>query len=404
MNLVTINETSFFRFSGQFDALRESVVPGDPGREVQDEPHVSRVVGGVLDGGGALHDRDVASGLAACVPGLTPEVLGTDVSTQALDRARAAVYRAKSLAGLPQHIVQRWFEPVAGGHRPGAGRPRRGGLLVSQPDQGAVPAVALMGNWDVIFCRNVTIYFKFESTRRVVNNLFESLNPGGYLFIGHSETLTSISDRFEVVEIDGVFLYRKPRPRRYVTFDEVLASRQRAKTTPPSAPRLPRRRGPRAAPQRPLPAAGRGAARATTSASDPRAEVAAHVERAYQLLELGMPSAGARRLPTSRSRSIRRASTRSSCARTRTPTTGTSTRRSQEARTRAGDRPAHGLGALHPRHHLPATGADQTRRSRPSSSTIYSDRDFVLAHFSLANLYKSRRSDSTMRAASTATR
>ncbi len=85
----------------------------------------------------------------------------------------------------------------------------------------------LMGNWDVIFCRNVTIYFKFESTRRVVDNFYESLNPGGYLFVGHSETLTSISDRFEVVEIDGVFLYRKPRPQRRVSFDEVLAARVR---------------------------------------------------------------------------------------------------------------------------------------------------------------------------------
>ncbi|MDP2234141.1 MAG: CheR family methyltransferase, partial [Actinomycetota bacterium] len=73
------------------------------------------------------------------------------------------------------------------------------------------------GNWDVIFCRNVTIYFKLESTRRVVDNFYESLNPGGYLFIGHSETLTSISDRFEPVEVGGVFLYRKPMPRKAET-------------------------------------------------------------------------------------------------------------------------------------------------------------------------------------------
>ena len=71
-----------------------------------------------------------------------------------------------------------------------------------------------MGNWDVIFCRNVTIYFKLESTRRVVDNFFDSLNEGGYLFVGHSETLTSISDEFESVEIGGVFLYRKPRRER----------------------------------------------------------------------------------------------------------------------------------------------------------------------------------------------
>src|SRR5450759_5323003 len=74
-----------------------------------------------------------------------------------------------------------------------------------------------MGTWDVIFCRNVTIYFKLESTRRVVSNFFDSLNEGGYLFVGHSETLTSISDQFEPVETGGVFLYRKPRRTRRVT-------------------------------------------------------------------------------------------------------------------------------------------------------------------------------------------
>jgi chemotaxis protein methyltransferase CheR len=74
--------------------------------------------------------------------------------------------------------------------------------------------LALMGNWDVIFCRNVTIYFRLESTRRVVQNFHNSLNDGGYLFVGHSETLTTISDRFDPVEIGGVFLYRKSPTRR----------------------------------------------------------------------------------------------------------------------------------------------------------------------------------------------
>jgi chemotaxis protein methyltransferase CheR len=74
--------------------------------------------------------------------------------------------------------------------------------------------LALLNNWDVIFCRNVTIYFRLESTKRVIDNFYESLNPGGYLFIGHSETLATISDRFESVERGGVYLYRKPLRRR----------------------------------------------------------------------------------------------------------------------------------------------------------------------------------------------
>jgi chemotaxis protein methyltransferase CheR len=64
--------------------------------------------------------------------------------------------------------------------------------------------------WDAIFCRNVTIYFRLESTERVIGRFFDALVPGGYLFIGHSETLTPFNTDFEVVEVDGVYLYRKP--------------------------------------------------------------------------------------------------------------------------------------------------------------------------------------------------
>ena len=91
-----------------------------------------------------------------------------------------------------------------------------------------------MSGWDVIFCRNVTIYFRLESTRRVVQNFYNALNPGGYLFIGHSETLTSISDMFEAVEIGGVFLYRKPAAKHLLSFGDVM-SRQSASRPPGSA-------------------------------------------------------------------------------------------------------------------------------------------------------------------------
>jgi chemotaxis protein methyltransferase CheR len=90
-----------------------------------------------------------------------------------------------------------------------------------------------MSNWDVIFCRNVTIYFRLESTKRVVDNFYEALNPGGYLFIGHSETLTSVSERFEPVEINGVFLYRKPNERKGFTFADVVARRAKNKESSP---------------------------------------------------------------------------------------------------------------------------------------------------------------------------
>jgi chemotaxis protein methyltransferase CheR len=63
--------------------------------------------------------------------------------------------------------------------------------------------------WDIIFCRNVTIYFQPESTRRVIHNFYQSLRDGGYLFTGFSESLRYLSDEFTLVQLGGVFLYQK---------------------------------------------------------------------------------------------------------------------------------------------------------------------------------------------------
>jgi chemotaxis protein methyltransferase CheR len=78
---------------------------------------------------------------------------------------------------------------------------------------------------------------RVESTRRVVENLFDSLNPGGYLFIGHSETLTGITDRFETIEVGGVFLHRKPLRAVQVSFSEMVEGQLRlGRATSPAEP------------------------------------------------------------------------------------------------------------------------------------------------------------------------
>ncbi len=227
MNLVTINETSFFRFPAQFEALRDKVIPEILDGRPQGAPRQFRVWSAGCSTGEEPYTLSITL-LESCLEGLgyTFEVVGTDVSTQALDRARKAVYPERAVANLAPAVVQRWFEPVSGGYRPIKRVREKCSFhfhnLIKEPYP-----LALMSNWDVIFCRNVTIYFKVESTRRVVDHYFDALNPGGYLFIGHSETLTSISDRFEPVEIGGVFLYRKPHVKRALSFEDVMARRQR---------------------------------------------------------------------------------------------------------------------------------------------------------------------------------
>jgi len=382
MNLVTINETSFFRFPGQFEALRDSVVPEilegkskmnhsfrawSAGCSTGEEPYT--VAMSLLD-----------SALPAA--GFSAEVLGTDVSTQALDRAREAVYRDKALANLPQEVVQKWFEPVAGGHRPIAAV--RDAVDFSYHNLIKEPyPLALIGNWDVIFCRNVTIYFKFESTRRVVSNFFEALNPGGYLFIGHSESLTSISDRFETVEIGGVFLYRKPLPRRRISFDEVVAQRERSRLASAGAPAT----GEEAASSAEPAVHAHGDAEATPGANTADG-VAELVSRAYLLLELGRPAEA--REAADRALAVDPSSIEALIVRAYTHADdGDLDSASEEAR-RVLEIDPHAasahyiIGLIHQRQ------GDQDAALEAFNQTVSVDDGFVLAHFNLANLYKSR--------------
>ncbi|MEI7813627.1 MAG: CheR family methyltransferase [Coriobacteriia bacterium] len=386
MSLITINETSFFRFPGQFDALNQTVVPE------------------ILEGKSTM-SRSFRAWSAGCSTGEEPytiamslldsqvpetelaiEVLGTDVSSQALDRAREAVYRAKSLANLSHRDVQRWFEPVSGGQRPVASV--RDVVDFSYHNLIKEPyPLALMGNWDVIFCRNVTIYFKFESTRRVVNNLFDSLNPGGYLFIGHSESLTSISDRFEVVEVGDVFLYRKPRPRRHVSFGEAAAARDRGGSASSGKPTL--------RPGMDTSWWEMGSDSSAHANAKPRAtpkpeseSIAELVADAYRLLEEGRPidarEAADRALVWDAEcveALIVRAYTHAD--------DGDLDSAIQEARRVLKIDPlkpaAHYiLGLIYQRQ------GDQDAAIEAFRRTIFVDPDFVLAHFNLANIYKSR--------------
>jgi chemotaxis protein methyltransferase CheR len=288
MNLVTINETSFYRFPGQFDALRDLVIP-----EILQ--HKSKL------------SRSFRAWSAGCSTGEEPytiamsmldsaidceqyrcEVLGTDVSTQALDRAREAVYPARSLAGLPQNVVQRWFEPVKGGHRPV--QPVRDIVDLSYHNLVKEPyPLALLSNWDLIFCRNVTIYFRVESTRRVVENFYQSLNPGGYLFIGHSETLSTVSERFEVVEAGGVFLYRKPLRRIYAAGD-VMPSRADEARRPTVAELSAANLAPNSPGVRPAPVREVAVVPNSAATTDSALAAATLVAEAHELLEQGRPS------------------------------------------------------------------------------------------------------------------
>jgi chemotaxis protein methyltransferase CheR len=374
LNLVTINETSFFRFPAQFEALKGRVLPEIMAAKTGGNKGVRIWSAGCSTGEEPYSISMALIDAGIEVSGYKPQVLGTDVSTKALARAKAGVYGKRAMMSVAPDVASRFFDSTASGDYRVNDRVRQHvdfgyQNLIKEPYP-----LSLMGNWDIIFCRNVTIYFRLESTRRVVANFYDSLNEGGYLFIGHSETLTSISDSFEAVEIGGVFLYRKPVSRRSFVFGQSTPRAARPKTVRTKTESQPSRAAKAPDPEPP------------TASEESNGSA---LERARLDLKEGRPDAVLRTVeqvlgvdPNNAEAHLLSAYVHADAG-------------DYDEAMAASDRAlainpllpvAHYiLGIIHQRQ------GDAVRAISELKKTIYIDADFALAHLNLANIHKSQR-------------
>jgi chemotaxis protein methyltransferase CheR len=135
-------------------------------------------------------------------------VIGSDISKTAIARARRGIYRPPSFRAVPRAFIDAYFHTTSEGVQviEEIRRLCHFGQL-NLLDAGLVP---LVGRVDVVFCRNVLIYFDVESRRRVIDAFYERLLPGGYLLLGHSESLLNVTTAFELVHLSDDLVYRKP--------------------------------------------------------------------------------------------------------------------------------------------------------------------------------------------------
>ncbi len=246
---VTIQETHFFRNPPQMRALRTHVLP-ELLRHAEGSGRRLRIWSAGCSTGEEPYT--IAMMLRELLPttaGWDVEVLATDISEQALQAARRATYGPRAVQLASPQVVDRFF--VRNGDGRYEVRPEVRDLvrfrhhnLVNDP----VPGDAL----DLILCRNVTIYFDRDTTRDLMARMHRGLRDGGYLFLGHSETLWQVSAEFRLVALgtgdSAAFVYRRldgaPPERRSVlpdrrTLDErpLPAGQRRAG---PRRARLPR--------------------------------------------------------------------------------------------------------------------------------------------------------------------
>lgn len=193
---LTTNKTFFFREARHFDYLRTQVVP-----ELIAERRPLRFWSAGCSSG------DEPYTLAMVLRHALPEavwrevrILATDISARILAQAREGVYAAEALHDVPEPMRKSCFTRLSSGplERYRLGDDLRAPVRLARLN--LMEAWPMKGPFEVIFCRNVMIYFDKPTRERLVGRFWQLLQPGGHLFVGHSESLSSLSHPFEYVQ------------------------------------------------------------------------------------------------------------------------------------------------------------------------------------------------------------
>ncbi len=207
INLLTVNETYFFRENYQLEALVKHVLPelvhrkraGDALRiwslpcSTGEEPYSIAI--SVLDAWPESDQYQI-------------EILGSDVDTRVLGNAQAGIYGERSLQNVSPDQRRRYFRKLGTDHQ--IIPELRESIDFFQLNLSSKKEMARYRNVDVIFCRNLLIYFDDVSRREAVESIFESLTPGGFVFLGHSESMSRMSSLFTPRRLGDCTVYQRP--------------------------------------------------------------------------------------------------------------------------------------------------------------------------------------------------
>jgi chemotaxis protein methyltransferase CheR len=195
---LTTNETHFFREPAHFDFLRNEVLANvEPGRSF-------RVWSAASSSGEEAYSTAMV--ISDCLGEGTWEVFGSDINTEILTKARHAHYSMSVIHEIPEHYLRRYCLKGV--------RNQAGTFLIDNQIRKHVHFKQVnlnaplpdIGQFDLIFLRNVMIYFSQETKQQVVKRMLPLLKPGGYFVVGHSESLNGITDQLQLVRTT---IYRK---------------------------------------------------------------------------------------------------------------------------------------------------------------------------------------------------
>jgi chemotaxis protein methyltransferase CheR len=206
---VTINETFFFRNEPQFEAFEHTLVPQIVASKRSSGRTNLRVWSAASSSGEEAYTLGMIylERLKPAYPSLEIEIVGSDINSTVLETARQGIYREYSVRNTPKMFLQKYFKTEDARFYLDDSVKRLAKFQhMNLYDR---PKMRLMSKFDIIFCANVLIYFDAKSKIQVVADLYDALNPGGYLFIGYAESLHGISTAFKLINFPKTVAYKK---------------------------------------------------------------------------------------------------------------------------------------------------------------------------------------------------
>ncbi len=199
-------ETSFFRYPAVYEAFEKRVLPELHAKKFWTNPRTLRVWSAGCSTGEEPYSIAITIlESLSFAEAWNVEILATDVGRQALKQAERGIYAGRSIAAVKEEQLANHFVPGAHGYQV---KPRLRNMITFAQMNLASPVY--LGKMDLIFCMNVLIYFTEQRRQAVVQRMYDALEPGGYLFLGHSESISKMPVKFQAIVLGDCILYRKP--------------------------------------------------------------------------------------------------------------------------------------------------------------------------------------------------
>jgi chemotaxis protein methyltransferase CheR len=194
IDVMTTNQTSFFREGAHFSFIKNRILPKYQGEKL-------RIWSAACSSG--QEPYSIAMLLRENMPDIEYRdirILATDISQNMLKRANMGVFSQDQLNGVPENMIKKYFSRYS--DKPPLTYKIKDNIktLVSLAWLNLLESWPMKGPFDIIFCRNVMIYFDRPTQQKLVQRFWELLSPGGYLFVGHSEGLAAVSHKYQYVQ------------------------------------------------------------------------------------------------------------------------------------------------------------------------------------------------------------